>query len=97
MKTFMFTAGWCVLSSSKNKKAAFDFANFCINKENSELFFTDVNEVPVNSKAVHGIKHLQFTPEEVEKFVVIPDWDHLSKEVDGWNKYYEKNIVQILS
>ncbi len=96
LKTFMFVSGWVVLSSSKNKKAAFDLANFTINKENSELYFKEVGEVPVNTSASHDIKHLKFSAEEVDKFTVIPDWDHLGKELDGWNKRFEKEIVQLL-
>jgi len=96
LKTFMFISGWMVLSSSKNKNLAFDFANFSINKENSELFFKGAGEVPVNRKAVHGLEHLRFTPEELKKFKVIPDWDYISKKLDEWNKRFEKDIVPLL-
>lgn len=96
LKTFMFVSGWVVLSSSKNKQQAFDFANFMISKESSELYYQEVGEVPVNGTATHDIEHLRFTAEEVEKYTVIPDWDHLSKELDSWNKRFEKDIVPIL-
>ena len=95
LKTFMFTSGWMVLSSSKNKKLAFDFANSTINKENSELFYKLVGEVPANSKAEHGVKHLRFSDEELRKYTVEIDWDHISAQLDGWNKYYEKEIVPL--
>jgi len=96
LKTFMFVSGWVVLSTSKNKKLACDFANFSISKENSELHFKKVSEVPVNRKASHGLDHLRFSPEEIKKFTVIPDWDYISKQVDGWNKRFEKEIVTLL-
>jgi putative spermidine/putrescine transport system substrate-binding protein len=96
LKTFMFVSGWVVLSSSNNKEAAFDFANFTINKENSELYFQEVGEVPVNGTAEHNIEHLRFSPKEVDAYTVIPDWDHLGKELDGWNKRFEKDIVPVL-
>ncbi len=92
-KTFLFVSGWVVLSSSNNKKAAFDFANFTINKENSELYYQEVGEVPVNSMAEHQASHLRFTTEEADQFVVIPDWDLLGKELDGWNKRFETDIL----
>jgi putative spermidine/putrescine transport system substrate-binding protein len=96
LKTFMFVSGWVVLSSSKNKKAAFDFANFSINKANSELYYQEVGEVPVNSQAEHGVEHLRFSPDQVGKFAVVPDWDQLGKELDNWNKRFEKDIVPLL-
>ncbi len=96
LKTFLFVSGWVVLSSSNNKEAAFDFANFTITKENSELYYQEVGEVPVNTTAEHGVEHLRFTPEEAEKFAVIPDWDLLGTELDSWNKRFEKDIVPML-
>lgn len=96
LKTFMFVSGWAVLKSSKNKKLAFDFANYTISKDASSRYFKEVGEIPVNSKAEHNIEHLRFSPKEVEEFVVVPDWDHLGKELDGWNKRWEQEIVQLL-
>ncbi|SFT85690.1 extracellular solute-binding protein [Paraburkholderia aspalathi] len=96
LKTFMFISGWVVLKSSKNKKLAFDFANYSISKEASSNYFKEVGEVPVNSKAESTIPFLRFTPEEVKKFVVVPDWDYLGKQLDGWNKRWEQEIVQLL-
>ncbi len=95
-KTFLFVSGWVVLSSSPNKELAFDFANFTINKENSQLYFQEVGEVPVNGEAEHSADHLRFSSTEAEDFVVIPDWDHLSVELDNWNKRFEKDIVPLL-
>ena len=96
LKTFLFVSGWVVLSSSENKELAFDLANFTINKENSELYYQEVGEVPVNGKAQHDIEHLRFSSAETEDFVVIPDWDHLGVELDNWNKRFEKDIVPSL-
>lgn len=95
LKTLMFTSGWMVLTTSKNKKLAFDFANHSINKENSEFFHKLVGEVPANSKAEHGVEHLRFSDEELKKYMVEIDWDYVSTQLDGWNKYYEKEIVPL--
>ena len=96
LKTFMFVSGWVILSSSKNKELAKDLANFSINKANSEAFFKQVGEVPVNGQAEHDIEHLRFTSEEAETYTVIPDWDHLGVALDEWNKRFEKDIVPLL-
>ncbi len=96
LKTFLFVSGWVVLSSSTNKELAFDFANFTISKENSELYYQDVGEVPVHGRAEHDIEHLRFTNAEAEMFSVIPDWDHLGVELDNWNKRFETDIVPLL-
>ena len=64
-----------------------------LERQGARLYYQEVGEVPVNGTAEHGIEHLRFTPDEVEKFTVIPDWDHLGKELDGWNKRFEKDIV----
>ena len=95
MKTFMFVSGWCVLSSSKNKELAFDFANHTLSKENSELYYQDVGEVPTHSEASHTADHLRFG-DEADKYAYIPDWDHLGTELDNWNKIFEKDIVPLL-
>ncbi|MES0003100.1 extracellular solute-binding protein [Mesorhizobium sp. M0051] len=96
LKTFLFVSGWVILKSSKNKKLAFDFANYMISKEASERYGKDVGEVPVNTKAKQTLEYLHFSPEEIKEFVVVPDWDHLGKELDGWNKRWEQDIVQLL-
>ncbi|RWK63372.1 extracellular solute-binding protein [Mesorhizobium sp.] len=98
LKTFMYVSGWVILKSSKNKKLAFDLANYMISKDASERYGKEVGEVPVNTQAVvaQSLDHLRFSPEEVEKFVVVPDFDHLSKELDSWNKRWEQEIVPLL-
>ncbi|WP_292597255.1 extracellular solute-binding protein [Mesorhizobium sp.] len=98
LKTFMYVSGWVVLKSSKNKKLAFDLANYMISKDASERYGKEVGEVPVNTRAVvdQSLDHLRFSPKEVEEFVVVPDFDHLSKELDGWNKRWEQEIVPLL-
>lgn len=96
LKTFLFVSGWAILKSSKNKKLAFDFANYMISKAASERYGKEVGEVPVNRKAEQTNEYLRFSPDELKEFVVVPDWDHLGKELDGWNKRWEQDIVQLL-
>lgn len=95
MKVFQYVQGWVVLASSKVKKLAFDFANFTINKENSELCHEIVAEVPLNRKAICEVNELKFSDEEIKKFVVVPDWDYAIKQIDSWNKRFEREIVPL--
>jgi putative spermidine/putrescine transport system substrate-binding protein len=96
LKTFLFVSGWAVLKSSKNKKLAFDLANYTISTAASERYTKEVGEVPVNAKAKHNVEHLRFSSEELKEFVVLPDLDQLGKELDGWNKRWEQEIVPLL-
>ena len=96
LKTFMFTSGWCVLSSSNNKKLAFDFANHTLTKESMESYYSATGEIPLSSQAEHSSNHLRFSSEESNKYAVVPDWDHLGAELDNWNKIFEKEIVTLL-
>ena len=95
LKAAHYVEGWVVMSSSKKKKAAMDFANFTVSKENSELFNQEVGNVPANSKAQAGdsVAHLQFTPQELEKFAYTPDWGYMTTQSDSWVKRFERDIA----
>jgi putative spermidine/putrescine transport system substrate-binding protein len=94
LKALVYVEGWVVMANSKNKKAAMDFANFTIGKENSELFNETVALFPTNpkAKALDSIP-IQFSAQEFDKFAYIPDWNYVSAQVDGWVKRYEQDIA----
>jgi putative spermidine/putrescine transport system substrate-binding protein len=95
LKAAHYVEGWVVMSNSKKKQAAMEFANFTVSKENSELFNQDVGNVPASSKAkaAPSVADLQFTPQELEKFAYVPDWGYMSTQADGWLKRFERDIA----
>lgn len=95
MKAALYVEGWVVLTASKQKKAAMDFANFTVSKENSELFHQEVTSVPANkmAKASPKVAPIQFTTEELDKFAYVPDWGYMSTQLDAWVKKFEQDIL----
>lgn len=96
LRTFPVTAGWVILSSSKNKQAAKEYANFTISPENGSNHYKMVGEVPANTKAEHGAVDMQFTDEELKKFAYFVDWDYISSQGDAWVKRFETDIAPLL-
>jgi ABC-type glycerol-3-phosphate transport system substrate-binding protein len=86
----------CVgMANSKQKRLALDFANFTINKENSELWAQTVGELPANQKAKvpDAVASLQFTPQQLEKYAYTPNWRYMATQLDTWAKRFEKDIT----
>jgi putative spermidine/putrescine transport system substrate-binding protein len=98
LKTFLFTEGWIVMTNSKSKKAAFDFANFSISPEECETWNKAVDLNPANSKSapIPGLEHLAFTTNEMHEFAYVPDYDYISQQLDSWAKRYEAEIAPLL-
>lgn len=96
LRTFPVTAGWLILSSSKNKQAAKEYANFTISPENGSNHYKMVGEIPANTKAEHSAIDMQFTDEELKKFAYFVDWDYISSQGDAWVKRYETDIAPLL-
>jgi putative spermidine/putrescine transport system substrate-binding protein len=94
LKTGHFVTGWVVMSNSKTKKEALEFANFTISKESSELWGQMVGETPTNikAKASGSLAEFVFTPQELDKYAYAPDWGYMASQVDGWMKRFEKDI-----
>lgn len=98
LKFFPFTEGWVVLKSSKNKKAAFEYANYTMTPANCELFNAEIGEAPTNSKSEPSpsVSHLSMSDAELEKYAYMADYEHVSKQVDAWVKRFESEIVPLL-
>jgi putative spermidine/putrescine transport system substrate-binding protein len=87
-----------VLKSSKNKKAAFDFINFCVSPENNQLFNERTGQIPSNSKsAASGYgKVYSYSEEELRKYGYVPDYEILSNQLSAINKRFEAEILPLL-
>ena len=97
LKTAIAVEGWAVLKG-RNTKAAFDFANYTIGPEHNAWWAGHGGFPPVNSKAKASeeLAPQVFTDEELKKYAYFPDWDYVSKQVDGWVKRFEQEIVPLL-
>jgi putative spermidine/putrescine transport system substrate-binding protein len=98
LRTFPWAESWGVLKNSQNKDVAFEFANFTLEPENCTFFNQAIPAAPANAKAkpVQGLEFLSFTPDEIKKFAYFVDFDHVSKELDGWIKRFESEIAPLL-
>ncbi len=98
LKSFPAVEGWTVLSTSKNKKAAFAAVNQILSPENTTEYNQSVGLVPTSSKATPGagLDHVIFSEEELRKFSHNPDFDYLTSQVGGWAKRFEAEIVPLL-
>ena len=82
--------------NTKKKNAAMEFVNFCVSRENSEFFHQNgIDSVPANSKARPGgnVAAIQFAPQELDKFVYVPDWAYMGTQLDAIVKRFEKDIT----
>jgi putative spermidine/putrescine transport system substrate-binding protein len=97
-KALLYQEGWVVLKSSKHKKAAKEYLNFFINPENNEAYNLAIGEAPANSKAKAGksIEHLSFTKKQFDQYAMVPDYDYCAKNIDGWVKRFETEIIPLL-
>lgn len=95
LKAALYVEGWVVLSSSKHKKAAMNFADFSVSADNSATFHQTIHSVPANQKAKPdpSAAAIQFSPQELEKFTFLPDWGYMSTQMDTWVKKFEQDIV----
>lgn len=98
LKTSMITEGWVILSRSKNKKAAFDFANYSIEPSENTEWNKAVAGYPTNKKAAvpDGLEYLTYSDEERKRFVYSPDFNYVSTQLDTWAKRFEQEVAPLL-
>lgn len=98
MPVFLYQSGFAVLKNRPNTKATLDFINFCISPEMSNLYAEIAGEAPLNvkSKTPDALKHLAFTPAEMDKYVYVPDFNVVLGQQDAWTKRWENDIAPLL-
>lgn len=98
MPTFLYQSGFAVFKNRPNLEATLAFINHCISPEMSSLYAEIAGEAPLNVKAKtpDSLKHLAFTPEEMDKYVYVPDFNVVLSQQDAWTKRWETEIASLL-
>jgi putative spermidine/putrescine transport system substrate-binding protein len=98
MPTFLYQSGFAILKNRPNLQATLGFVNYCINPEMSSIYAEVAGEAPLNVKAKtpEALKHLAFTPEEIDKYVYVPDFNEVLSQQDAWSKRWETEIAPLL-
>lgn len=98
MPTFLYQSGFAVFKNRPNLQATLEFVNHCISPEMSSLYAEVAGEAPLNVKATtpDSLKHLAFTPDEMDKYVYVPDFDVVLSQQDAWTKRWENEIAPLL-
>jgi len=95
---FLYQSGFAVFKNRPNLQATLDFVNFCISPEMNSLYAEVAGEAPLNIKAKtpDSLKHLAFTPEEMDEYVYVPDFNVVLSQQDAWSKRWENEIAPLL-
>jgi putative spermidine/putrescine transport system substrate-binding protein len=98
MATFLYQSGFAVMKNRPNRKATLDFINFAISPAMNSLYAQVAGEAPLNAKATtpDSLKHLAYTPEEMAKYVYVPDYKVVLASQDAWTKRWETDIAPLL-
>jgi putative spermidine/putrescine transport system substrate-binding protein len=98
MPTFLYQSGFGIMKNRPNVAATMKFVNYCISPEMNTLYSQVAGEAPLNAKATtpSNLSHLSFTPEEMDKFVYVPDIMQCLSQLDAWTKRWETEIAPLL-
>jgi len=95
---FLYQSGFAIFKNRPNLQATLDFVNFCISPVMNTLYGEVAGEAPLNVKAKtpDSLKHLAFTPQEMDEFVYVPDFNVVLSQQDAWSKRWENEIAPLL-
>jgi putative spermidine/putrescine transport system substrate-binding protein len=95
---FLYQSGFAVMKNRQNTDATLAFINHCISPEMSTLYAEIAGEAPLNVKAKtpDALKHLAFTPDEMNEYVYVPDFNVVLSSQDAWSKRWESEIAPLL-
>jgi putative spermidine/putrescine transport system substrate-binding protein len=96
-KGFLYNEGFCVVKGSP-EAAAFRLANYFAGAEMNTKYNWNIGSGPTNPKSTTNpaIKELYYTPDELPKYAYFADFPHIMKQLDGWSKRWEQDVVQLL-
>ena len=97
IKAFMYTEGWVVFKGPRSGEAK-RLVNHLLSAENNSWFNEQIGQLPANGKAKvpDAARDIAMTPQEFDTYAYFPDYVVLSKEVDNWAKYWEREIQPLL-
>ncbi len=95
---FLYQSGFAIFKNRPNLQATLDFVNFCISPDMNTLYGQVAGEAPLNTKATTpaSLMHLKFTPQEMDEFVYVPDFNVVLSQQDAWSKRWENEIAPLL-
>ncbi len=98
MPTFLYQSGFAIMKNRPNLAETKRFVNHAISPEMNTLYGEVAGEAPLNVKArtpAH-LRHLSFTPEELDRYVYVPDFGEVLAKQDAWAKRWEREIAPLL-
>ncbi len=98
LPVFLYQSGFAIFKNRPNLEATLQFVNHSISPEMSSVYAEIAGEAPLNVKAKtpDSLKHLAFTPEEMDKYVYVPDFNEVLNQQDAWTKRWENEIAPLL-
>lgn len=96
-KAAIVMEGWAILKGGRSAEAK-EWVNLMLSPENNESLNAAIGTVPVNmkSKASEKLAHITFTEEELPLHTFVPDWQHLSTQLNEWSQRWEQEIAPLL-
>ncbi len=96
--TFLYQSGFAVMKNRPNRKATLDFINFAISPAMDALYSQIAGEAPLNTKSMtpESLRHLAYTPDEMAKYVYVPNYRVVLTSQDAWAKRWESDIAPLL-
>ena len=96
-KTFLYHEGFVVLKSPRSANAK-KFLNFFLSADNNARYNEAVGQVPTNLKAKAAVPEsfALLTNRDIAQFGYSPDYEHIIKNLDAWNKKWEAEVVPVL-
>jgi putative spermidine/putrescine transport system substrate-binding protein len=96
-KGFLYNEGFAVLKGEKTK-AGKRLANYFAGAAECQEYNWNLGSGPTNSKSKvnPNVTDFYYTPDELPQHAYFADFGYLSKQVDGWAKRWETEIVPLL-
>ena len=97
MKTFYYSEGFCIFKGPRQEEAA-SAVNHLIAAENCERYNAAIGQMPSNTRSAvpESASDIAFTAEEIEQYVVYPDYEFHSRTQADAIKRWEQEIQPLI-